>query len=398
MIAALAVSSETKAQPACTNNASATASVDFVTKARPVSAAPGTPFQPPNNSVVDAALQDTIFVHVDKLNDMLTEFDNCLKTQPTKQLVLYLNGLALKDLTGTLPLPRADGFLEFQLVRTSAAKDAWTRILSPPWPINRDVAVSVGFADQYPINSGKVVHFQVVHIWKSLLAIVFLAIVVIVLVHYARTTSLLRDGSATSSYSLARTQAAWWFIVILAGYILIAAVTGDFNGTLSGTALTLLGIGAATAGASAVVSISKEGEQHEALQRVAAQVDAQADQVAAAQEQMAAAPGNAAIVAVHNDAVTQLQETADLLGKLNNLDRNEHFLRDILSDADGINIHRFQMVAWTLVLTFIFAEQIVGKLAMPEFDANLLTLQGISAATYVGLKMAEPSVPKEARK
>jgi len=34
---------------------------------------------------------------------------------------------------------------------------------------------------------------------------------------------------------------------------------------------------------------------------------------------------------------------------------------------------------------------------MPDFDATLLGLQGISAATFVGLKMAEPAVPKAAK-
>jgi hypothetical protein len=140
--------------------------------------------------------------------------------------------------------------------------------------------------------------------------------------------------------------------------LLIAAVTGDFNGTLNGTALTLLGIGGATAAGSAVVNASKQKEQVAAVAQATANNNTQ------------------------------------LLTRLQNLRKPNQFVIDILSDADGVSIHRFQLVAWTLVLTFIFVKEVWEHLAMPEFDGNLLTLQGISSATYVGLKLAEPSVPK----
>jgi len=52
------------------------------------------------------------------------------------------------------------------------------------------------------------------------------------------------------------------------------------------------------------------------------------------------------------------------------------FINDILSDANGINFHRFQMLGWTLVLAFIFMKEVWEKLGMPTFDGNLLALQG----------------------
>ena len=375
LIAALAASAQAYGQAACKNEASATASVDLVTKTLP---APNAPL-PQNNPSVEVALQDTIHLHVNGLAALLAELDCWRPTQPNKQLVLYLNGLAIKGLTGTLPRPAADGFISFRLARPNAstapsdakeakdAKEAWNRVLSRPWPGSRTVAVSMGFADQYPIRSGSTVSFVTLPVGWFILGLVFVALVAYALIRLARETSLIRDGKGLDgqllAYSLARTQMAWWFFFIVAGYLLIAFVTGEFNGALNETALTLLGIGAATAAGSAVVNASKQKEHDEAEQRV--------------------------------DAMPASDKKTLLQGMLK--DKNEHFLTDILSDAEGISIHRFQMVVWTLVLTVIFAKEVYEKLAMPDFDANLLTLQGISAATYVGLKMAEPSVPKEAK-
>jgi hypothetical protein len=65
------------------------------------------------------------------------------------------------------------------------------------------------------------------------------------------------------------------------------------------------------------------------------------------------------------------------------------FWRDILSDADGISLHRFQIVVWTLVLGGVFVVTVYQYLAMPEFDSSLLLLMGISAGAYLGFKIPE---------
>ena len=65
------------------------------------------------------------------------------------------------------------------------------------------------------------------------------------------------------------------------------------------------------------------------------------------------------------------------------------FWSDILTDANGISFHRFQMFAWTMVLGFIFVVGVYERLAMPEFNTTLLALMGISAGTYLGFKIPE---------
>lgn len=123
---------------------------------------------------------------------------------------------------------------------------------------------------------------------------------------------------------------AWWFAIIFAAFVFLWLVTGEMP-TLSGQALALLGISSATTMASVGIS---------------------ADRTPAAGE-------------------------------------SGVFFRDLLSDANGITIQRFQMLVMTIALGLMFLIHVATRLTMPEFDASLLTLLGISAGTYVGLKIPE---------
>jgi hypothetical protein len=71
------------------------------------------------------------------------------------------------------------------------------------------------------------------------------------------------------------------------------------------------------------------------------------------------------------------------------------FLLDILSDADGVSVHRFQLFAWTIILGVVFASAVLREVGMPVFSATLLGLMGLSAGTYLGLKIPESTVPKQ---
>ena len=63
-----------------------------------------------------------------------------------------------------------------------------------------------------------------------------------------------------------------------------------------------------------------------------------------------------------------------------------NFLVDILSTGGEVSLPRFQMVAWTIVLGIVFLHTVFTTLNMPEFDATLLGLMGLSSGTYVGFK------------
>ena len=68
---------------------------------------------------------------------------------------------------------------------------------------------------------------------------------------------------------------------------------------------------------------------------------------------------------------------------------SEGFFRDILSDANGISLHRFQILVWSLILGIIFVVSTWKSMTMPEFNETLLTLMGISSGTYIGFKFPE---------
>lgn len=73
--------------------------------------------------------------------------------------------------------------------------------------------------------------------------------------------------------------------------------------------------------------------------------------------------------------------------------QSEGLFTDILSDANGISFHRFQLFSWTVILGLVFLFSTYTELNMPVFDTTLMGLLGLSAGTYLGLKVPEPTVP-----
>ena len=69
------------------------------------------------------------------------------------------------------------------------------------------------------------------------------------------------------------------------------------------------------------------------------------------------------------------------------------FFLDLLRERCSVDFHRFQMMAWTLILGIVFVFGVFQQLAMPKFDATLLILMGISNGTYLGFKL--PTAQKE---
>jgi hypothetical protein len=164
------------------------------------------------------------------------------------------------------------------------------------------------------------------------------------MIFLAIRTSLIRDGAKLAggglpTYSLARTQMAFWFLNVVLSVLLIWAVTGSVP-PITSSVLGLIGIGTGTALGAALVD----------------------------------------------------QNSDDRTPKL-----SVSFLKDILTDGGVLGLHRFQMVAWTVVLFFIFWGAVWNKLALPEFDNTLLALMGVSAGAYLGFKVPEnqpPPTPK----
>lgn len=290
--------------------------------------------------VKEVSLRDGIVVTVNDLGPLLAR-EQCSPRQ--KRIVLFLDGRPLADIRPYPPSNPVANTLNFVLDRTETSRDVWTHLLGKPSFRPRELAVSVGIEDEYPIASQQTMPMRVIPmgwfaLWSSLFSV--LAVTFIVL---ARRSDVLRDPGPPPApgrrkpYSLARTQGAVWFGLILASYLFIGMITGDYATTITPTVLALMGISAGTVIGSSLIDRP---------------------------------PGTA-----------QVADPSVSRG----------WLADILSDQYGVSFHRFQMASWTLVLAIIFLQQVYRELAMPDFDATLLGLMGISAGTYLGLKTTSES-------
>jgi hypothetical protein len=70
-------------------------------------------------------------------------------------------------------------------------------------------------------------------------------------------------------------------------------------------------------------------------------------------------------------------------------------LMDVISDdTEGVAIYRFQMLAWTIALGFVFIFKVAVDRSIPTFDVATLGLLGISSGTYLGFKLQnDPANP-----
>jgi hypothetical protein len=245
-------------------------------------------------------------------------------------------------------------------------------------------------------------------LWGWLCAVIVSAITVL-MVWLAWHSDLLRDsGPAPTAlgpnkkqiqvrkpYSLARTQLALWFWAVIVSYITIWLMNCE-TGTLTGQVLGILGISTLTlVGSVAMDSRNQEKEQATLLEasksiiekeQKVAEIEAKKSSTADAQTKAAMS-----VVQQHlKNATADLKEQTEASQELCDTPREyESFLKDILSDDYGVSFHRFQVFAWTLVLIVIFLEHVWRNLAMPQLNEYLLTLMGMSAGTFVGLKATE---------
>jgi hypothetical protein len=340
---------------------------------------------------------------------------------PTK-LVIFLNGQPLKGegVFGTpvkgvstiITSPNVD-LVAFDLQRTDESREKWAALLgSPSWsnPF-REVSVSVGPADKEPLPSSKDKNPKIWLrlfdrswlVWTSLG--VMLALVVFG--YLAKSTDILRDSNPPQPgegkkrpYSLALTQAAVWFFLVIGSFLFIRLVTGDIN-SITEQALILMGIGTGTALGAAMIDSTKRGTADAALSTLEpkkAQLEEEAKQLDAKVKSLAGATTTEDKQAFA-DASVKLKETeAKVLDTIADIDEaksglskpvSEGFFRDLLTDANGVNLHRFQMLIWTVVLGFLFVIGVYKALAMPAFSTTLLALMGISSGTYLGFKIPE---------
>jgi hypothetical protein len=184
-----------------------------------------------------------------------------------------------------------------------------------------------------------------------------LGIIIILSIYY----DLLRDQQSVPDlpkpYSFSWVQLTWWTFIVLGCICTLIFCAGSIP-VLDPSTLKLLGIGSLTTVSARLIDISDDANVKKAA----------------------------------------------LAGQTVSLSRNEpgqDLLLDILSDKNGVSIHRLQAAILNLVIGANFLCQFFLNLhcfqkdkltidkVIPVLDSSTLVLLGISAGTYIALKSTE---------
>lgn len=319
---------------------------------------------------------------------------------------LVLDGRLLPDdgPEGVRYLQNGTVVLVFDLYRTAGDKSSvvWDELLSGG-KAEKQISVGISLRDNSYLNneSRDVVLKILPHYFQGyIVALIALIIVFFVL---AWRTPMLRDGDKTSPFSLSRMQMAWWFFIVLGCFTYISVVTGSFA-PITQEAMILTGISLATYAGGKFIDTSRAGENQSKFRGIKVDRAGLQAQLDTARQSQASLSGMAAPDAAQQAELTRLaleipkleerlkalqDQEAFLSDQISKPDTSQNWLTDILSDREGVTIHRFQMLGWTVVLGLMFAFETIQNLAMPQLGGELLGLMGISSSAYLGFKMPE---------
>ncbi len=382
---------------------------------------------------------DDVYVHAQDLEAWIRSVRSKVPDGKTDvlDLVIYLNGTPLKgvhpnqffayqewlnalDENGQpVATERPVHYLRFALECTADSKAEWQRLLRKPDFEPRAMEVSVGFDNGQVMRTyvalDKRQKFSIItmppgRFWSGVAIILgslalFLALV--------RDTDIIRDHNAALRpdgrwpYSLARAQMAFWFFLVLTSFFFLWVLTGAMD-TLNASVLALLGISAGTALGAAFVDSVAAGPRPETAGHGLAAVDlSQSDPEIQRQisqllgqaearlqtletERGAIDKENEAALDRNGMAIKETHDHVNLLKKQRDYFRQPAWkgvLYDLLVEKGFVSFHRFQILVWTVVLGLMFVAGVYSETAMPEFNATLLGLLGISGGTYVGFKL-----------
>ena len=293
-------------------------------------------------------LGDTLVVQLEpgNLAEMITQAQ--VERQP---LGLFVGGWFLPGIPA-LPQPGVPDVLRYYLERTDDNEAVWSRILGRRFLVSKEpVHVTVGTPNGRVVAASDV--RMGVELMDSRIAVVLGLAILLILgltAYLAFRTAILRESQfrlpdgRMASYSLGRSQMAFWFINIFVSYLFIWAITGAIP-EITTSVLTLLGIGGATALGARILDDNKLGQRKE-----------------------------------------QDPPRAEAT-----IQPSRSFLADLIQDYNqgGYSLPRVQMVMWTGAMFVVFWTSVLQKLAMPDFDNTTLALMGISSGTYLGFKIPE---------
>jgi hypothetical protein len=325
-------------------------------------------------------------------------------------LVLFLNGRAIADAAARRVGPNE---LEFALAYTGPSSQVWLATLdglrASVGRRSGPVRVSVGYprgleAPPARASAPVMLNFRPYSEFRLRTTQLGLLIALGLFIWLVLRSDVLRDSMDGSDlemherpYSLGRTQAAAWFFAVFASFLYIRLVTLNYN-SLNAEALFLLGLGLATQAGAGLVDTSRRTKARAAAAELGpkvAEMKEQVKEMTVQEEQLAASTDPVAKMQLHATRSATGVKLADAEREVSAANalirgsRSDNFFLDLVSDGEGVSLHRFQMVAWTAVLIGIYLTEVYSKLALPAFSATLMGLMGLSSTAYVGLKPTE---------
>ncbi len=247
-------------------------------------------------------------------------------------IVLYINRVAFPNIVGHVVNGDSTNEIKFTLERYYEDNEQWDKVLRTGF-IHKSLYIGIGLADgkeyspvSYPIA------FTLRTPAESIPFIVLCISLGCFTVFLVWKKNLLQEKiQGYYIYSLSNVHLFFWTQIILLSYILIWFVCDDMN-SIDSSSLVLLGISAGTASVATVLN------------------------------------GN-------NKKIKNAKAKP-----------SEGFLKDILADNQEFSMHRYQIFIFNAVIGAFFIYKTIGELKMPVLNETVLSLLGISSATYAAIK------------
>jgi hypothetical protein len=340
-----------------------------------------------------------------------TELPTARQT-PTNKLGLFINDAFIKGLE-PMPVPAQPKSVMFQLKRTDDNRDAWSVLFghkhfglrsrkTGDCDSNDQIAFTVGLQDgSWAAKNPKTLCLEYLPDNTSKFLVLPISFVIAIGTFIlGMKSSMLRDSGdprtdgKLGTYSLGRCQMALWFATVVFAFLFTYAVTGDTSPVPQGT-LILMGIGAGTALGAAAIDQNKRTASKTDLVNWTAEKAALPQTIQDLQSKLANTQGgDPNLPVLQQQLQTAQQRLLSVSAQLAQIPStqvaaSEGFIRDVLSDVNGISFHRVQVLGWMFVFWAVFLSSLFKKVTMVDFDTTQLALMGISGSTYLGFKLQE---------
>ena len=225
-------------------------------------------------------------------------------------------------------------------------------------------------------------------------AIIVVLFLLVLFISVAFRTDILRDptrklrNDLNFPFSLSRLQMAFWLFVVVSSFLFLFVATQKVT-VLNVTCLWLIGIGSGTALGAAIIAPGDTSNQIAANKAIQVKAEEERNRLRVLRQKKRRGE------TLDPAQQTELETLAKVPKSYSGFASLRQLLMDVISDdTEGVAIYRFQMLAWTIALGFVFIFKVAVDRSIPTFDVATLGLLGISSGTYLGFKLQNDPAKK----